>query len=133
MIYFKVFLERYNWEIECFITEDNTYTSDIICKLNKLDCSDHILEKAQRILYNQFDSGFAYSNTKARRSLMIINMSTSMDEFVNTYNHEKNHIEMHICEELQIDPYSEEAADLSGYLAQAFYFAMLQSYDSRYI
>jgi hypothetical protein len=48
---------------------------------------------------------------------MVINMSTSMDEFVNTYNHEKNHIEMHICDELNIDPYSEEAADLSGYLA----------------
>ena len=45
---------------------------------------------------------------------MIINMSTSMDEFINTYNHEKNHIEMHICEAYNIDPFSEEAADLSG-------------------
>jgi hypothetical protein len=48
---------------------------------------------------------------------MVINKSTSMEEFVNTYNHEKNHIEMHICEELGIDPYGEVAADLSGCLA----------------
>lgn len=131
MIYFDVCLKRFDWYIECFITTDNSYTADIICKLNNLDCSDKILEKAQNILYNQYDSGFAYSNTNKRKSIMVINMSTSMDEFVNTYNHEKNHIEMHICEELNIDPYSEEAADLSGYLAQAFYFAMLQSYNNK--
>jgi hypothetical protein len=40
-----------------------------------------------------------------------------MEEFINTYNHEKNHVEMHICEKLDIDPYSEEAAYLSGDLA----------------
>ena len=62
------------------------------------------------------------------QSLMIINMSTSMDEFINTYNHEKNHIEMHICDALNIDPFSEEASDLSGYIAQSFYFAMVNNY-----
>lgn len=129
MIHFKVNLDKFDWCIECFITTDNTHISDIICKLNQIECSDYILEKAQHILYNQYDSGFAYSNSKNHESIMVINMSTSMDEFVNTYNHEKNHIEMHICDELNIDPYSEEASDLSGYLAQAFYFAMLQSYD----
>lgn len=131
MIHFKVHLDKFDWYVECFITTDNTYVADIICKLNQIGCSDHILEKAQNILYNQYDSGFAYSNSKNHKSIMVINMSTSMDEFVNTYNHEKNHIEMHICDELNIDPYSEEAADLSGYLAQAFYFAMLQSYDTK--
>ena len=59
---------------------------------------------------------------------MIINMSTSMDEFINTYNHEKNHIEMHICDTHNIDPFSEEASDLSGYIAQSFYFAMVNNY-----
>lgn len=132
MIYFKVFLKRYNWQIECFITEDSNFLGDIICKLNALDCSDIILEKAQRILYEQYNSGFAYSNPKQRKSIMVINMPISMDEFVNTYNHEKNHIEMHICEEFNIDPYSEEASDLSGYLAQSFYFAMLDSYKKQY-
>lgn len=131
MIYFKVHLDKFDWCVECFITTDNTYVADIICKLNQIGCSDYILEKAQNILYNQYDSGFAYSNSKNHKSIMVINMSTSMDEFVNTYNHEKNHIEMHICDELNIDPYSEEASDLSGYLAQAFYFAMLQSYDTK--
>lgn len=130
MMYFKVFLKEYDWIIKCFITENNSHVADIICILNKLGCTDRALEKAQNILYNQYNSGFAYSNTKYRESIMVINMSTSMDEFVNTYNHEKNHIEMHICEEFGIDPYSEKASDLSGYLAQSFYYAMLHGYKA---
>lgn len=127
MIHFKVHLDKLDWCIECFVTTDDSQFDEIMCKLEKLGCSEKIMKKACQILSEQIDSGFAYSNSKLHKSLMIINMSTSMDEFVNTYNHEKNHIEMHICEELNIDPYSEEAADLSGYLAQAFYFAMLNS------
>lgn len=60
---------------------------------------------------------------------MVINMATSMEEFINTYNHEKNHIEMHICEEFNIDPFSEEASDLSGYVAQTLYLAMLHNFE----
>lgn len=127
MIHFKVHLDKLDWCIECFVTTDDSQFDEIMCKLEKLGCSEKIMKKACQILSEQIDSGFAYSNSKLHKSLMIINMSTSMDEFVNTYNHEKNHIEMYICEELNIDPYSEEAADLSGYLAQAFYFAMLNS------
>lgn len=127
MIHFKAHLDKIDWCIECFITTDDSQLNEIMCKLEKLECSEKIMNKAYQILSEQVDSGFAYSNSKMHKSLMVINMSTSMDEFVNTYNHEKNHIEMHICEELGINPYSEEAADLSGYLAQAFYFAMLNS------
>lgn len=35
-------------------------------------------------------------------------------KLTNTFVHEKNHLEMHICEALDINPYSEEAAILSG-------------------
>lgn len=126
MIHLKVYLDKIDWYIECFITTNNRSVYKILDKVKYLGGSKSILNKAYNILYNQLDSGFAYTNSKQHKSVMVINMSTSMDEFVNTYNHEKNHIEMHICEELGIDPYSEEAADLSGYLAQSFYFSMLQ-------
>ena len=56
---------------------------------------------------------------------MIINKSTSMEEFVNTYNHEKNHLEMHICDEFKINPHSEEAAELSGNLAKCLFSSLL--------
>lgn len=129
MIHFKVHLDKLDWCIECYITTDDSQFSEIMNRLKQLGCSSKLLDKAYNILDNQFNSGFAYSNTNIHKSIMIINKSTSMEELVNTYNHEKNHIEMHICKELGIDPYSEEAADLSGYLAQMLFYSMLNSLD----
>lgn len=128
MMHFEVYLDKIDWSIECYVTTDTLQINKIMCRLRQLKCSDQIMVRAYTILEDQENSGFAYSNPKMRKSLMIINMSTSMDEFINTYNHEKNHIEMHICDTLNIDPFSEEASDLSGYIAQSFYFAMVNSY-----
>ena len=128
MMHFEVYLDKIDWGIECYVTTDTLQINKIMCRLRQLECSDQIMVRAYTILEDQEKSGFAYSNPKMRKSLMIINMSTSMDEFINTYNHEKNHIEMHICDTLNIDPFSEEASDLSGYIAQSFYFAMVNNY-----
>ena len=117
MIHFSVYLEKFNWYITCYITSDIMEINKIMGHLRNIGCSDDVLIRAYNILENQVDSGFAYSSVKMKESIMVINMSTSMDEFINTYNHEKNHIEMHICEAFDIDPYSEEASELSGYLA----------------
>ena len=128
MMHFEVYLDKIDWDRECYVTTDTLQVNKIMCRLRQLECSDQIMVRAYTILEDQENSGFVYSNPKMRKSLMIINMSTSMDEFINTYNHEKNHIEMHICDTLNIDPFSEEASDLSGYIAQSFYFAMANNY-----
>lgn len=125
MIRFKIYINKIDWHIDCFITTDNSYLKHIIDKLIDLECQESVVKRAYVILRDQVDSGFAYSNLNMRRSIMVVNKSTSMEEFVNTYNHEKNHIEMHICESMGIDPYSEVAADLSGCLAQLLYNAIL--------
>ena len=117
MIHFKTHISKIDWCIECFITTDNSQLEEIIFKLENIGCSKATIRRARQILSEQYDSGFAYSNLNERTSIMVINKSTSMEEFVNTYNHEKNHIEMHICEALGFDPYGEVAADLSGCLA----------------
>lgn len=54
--------------------------------------------------------------------------SDSAEEFIDTYNHEKNHVEMHICKEFGIDPYSEKAAYLSGQLAKKLFKAQLRNW-----
>ena len=100
MIHFELYLDKIDWCIECFITTDNSQLEEIMFKLENIGCSKHTIKRARQILSEQYDSGFAYSNLNERQSIMVINKSTSMEEFVNTYNHEKNHIEMHICEAL---------------------------------
>lgn len=128
MIHFKTYLKKLDWCIECFITIDYSSTHLILEKLRKLGCSKNILNKAHNILFEQINSGFAYSNSDLRKSIMVINLSTSMDEFINTFNHEKNHIEMHICKADNIDPYSEEAAELSGQMAELLFTSMLHNF-----
>ena len=66
---------------------------------------------------SELDTGFIYSSFYKQFSLIVIHKASSVGEFVNTFVHEKNHLEMHICEALDINPYSEEAAILSGELA----------------
>ena len=55
----------------------------------------------------------------------MINKPITLEEFVNVYNHEKNHLEMHICEEFNINPHSEEAAELSGNLAKCLFSSLV--------
>ena len=64
------------------------------------------------------DTGFAYSSYNKQCSIVVIYKASSIEEFINTFKHEKNHLEMHICGALNINPYSEEAAHISGELAQ---------------
>ena len=66
---------------------------------------------------SELDTGFIYSSFYKHISLIVIHKASSIGEFVNTFVHEKNHLEMHICEALDINPYSEEAAVLSGEIA----------------
>ena len=58
--------------------------------------------------------GFTYSNLQKRASLMLIGVTDSSDEFQSTYDHEKGHLAMHICNALNIDPFSEEYQYLVG-------------------
>jgi hypothetical protein len=69
------------------------------------------------------NSGFI--KTFDKRSIVVINKPTTLEEFVNVYNHEKNHLEMHICEAYNIDPHSEEAAELSGNLAKCLFSSLV--------
>jgi hypothetical protein len=118
MIHYEVYFDKYRWSVEVFIILSKPGTAEIMSAVKRAGGSKKVLNSAYANLMEDFNSGFAYSSPKYRKSIMVVNRSSSMEEFINTYNHEKNHVEMHICEELGIDPYSEEAAYLSGNMAQ---------------
>ena len=87
------------------------------------DCPESEIQQAFLNLTTRINSGFI--RTFDRRSIIVINKPTTIEEFINVYNHEKNHLEMHICEEFGIDPHSEEAAELSGRLAKCLYSSLV--------
>ena len=121
MIHYNVYFRPYDWEVEVYIILKDCYINTIINSLT--DCSQSEIQRAFLNLTTKVDSGFIKSFN--RKSVIVINKPTTLEEFVNIYNHEKNHLEMHICEEFNIDPHSEEAALLSGNLSKCLFSSLV--------
>lgn len=114
---FKV--NRYDWCVTIYYTIDDKQKSEVIECLEKMGCDRKTLESIKSNLERAaLDTGFTYSNFEQQKSILVVHKASSIGEFLNTFEHEKNHLEMHICEALDINPYSEEAAHFSGDLAQ---------------
>lgn len=121
MIHYKIYFKPYDWEIELYVILKNCYIDDIIQSLK--GSSESEIQRAFLNITTLINSGFI--NTIGRKSIIVINKPETLEEFVNVYNHEKNHLEMHICEEFNIDPHSEEAAELSGNLAKCLFSSLI--------
>lgn len=122
MIHYKLYFKPYDWEVEVYVVLNNCYINKIMDSL--CDCSPSEIQKAFLNITTRVDSGFC--KTFNRRSVIVINRPTTLEEFINVFNHEKNHLEMHICDEFKINPYSEEAAELSGELAKCLFSSLLE-------
>ena len=108
-------IRRYDWNVVIYYTVSDEQVQEVSDMLRGLRPDSETLEKLERNLGNKApDTGFIYSSFKSKFSVIVIHKASSIGEFVNTLVHEKNHLEMHICEALDINPYSEEAAVLSG-------------------
>ena len=111
--HFKI--RKYDWNVVINYTVDEQQKTDIVTELKELQPDKQTFEKLERNLMNaELDTGFIYSSFYKKFSIIVIHKASSIGEFINTFVHEKNHLEMHICEALDINPYSEEAAILSG-------------------
>lgn len=112
-------MDKFGWDITIYYTVDDSQREEIISKLSEMNCDQETMESIKRNLEKaSLDTGFTYSNFIGRCSIVVIHKASSVGEFINTFEHEKNHLEMHICEALDINPYSEKAAHMSGDLAQ---------------
>ena len=112
-------LEKYSWSIIIYYTVTEEEKKEVLDMLEGLGCSDTVFESIKTKLTNaSLDTGFAYSSYEKHCSIIVIHKASSIGEFINTLGHEKNHLEIHICEAMDINPYSEEAAHMSGDLAQ---------------
>ena len=112
-----IFIDKYDWDLIIFY---NTKHKQIILDtIKKAGCSIKKLDNIEKFLNSdEINTGFIYTNKEDRISVIVIGRASSIGEYINTLEHEKNHLEMHICSSLNIDPMSEKAAVLSGYLAQ---------------
>lgn len=115
-------LDKFDWCITIYYSVDSSKREEILKSLDELNCDRTTLGTITRNLDEaKYDTGFTYSNFEKRCSIVVIHKASSIGEFINTFEHEKNHLEMHICEALDINPYGETAAHMSGELAQLIF------------
>lgn len=121
MIHYNIYFQHYDWEVEVYIILQDCCIEEIMQSLSY--CPESEIQQAFLNITTKVNSGFI--KTFKRRSIIVINKPITLEEFVNIYNHEKNHLEMHICEEFNINPYSEEAAKLSGNLSKCLFSSLV--------
>lgn len=88
--------------------------------LRQLDCPTQDINKAFKVLTKK-NTGFTFSNSEYKMSIVCIGSATKVEEFVNTVIHEAKHVQSHICSYYDIPENGETAAYLIGYLVLRMY------------
>lgn len=88
--------------------------------LKQLGCSNRDVRQSLKVLTKQ-NTGFTFSNSEYKMSIVCIGPSSDVSQFVNTAIHEAKHVQSHVCSYYDIPEDSEDAAYLIGYLVQRMY------------
>lgn len=104
---------------------------EIADSLVQLDCSKQDMRKAFRTLRKK-NTGFTFSNTDYKMSIVCIGTAQNIGQFVNTAIHEAKHVQSHICQYYNIKEDTETAAYLIGHLVHQMY-KMLEKILRSYI
>ena len=88
--------------------------------LKQLGCSRADIRRSLRVLTKE-NTGFTFSNSEYKMSIICVGPSSDVSQFVNTAIHEAKHVQSHICSYYKIPENSEKAAYLIGYLVQRMY------------
>lgn len=122
MIRQKIRLEQYGWTAYVYYAVDCYYIEEIIGRLVIMGCNEDMIEDAYRSIKEcNLDTGLTYSNGNMRTSIVVISLTSSPEEFQNTFDHEKGHLCKHIVQTLGIDPFGEEAEYLAGEVGQQMF------------
>ena len=104
---------------------------EIADSLEQLDCPTSSMRKAFKALRRK-NTGFTFSNTEYKMSIVCIGEADNVGQFVNTTIHEAKHVQSHICEYYGIEEDTETAAYLIGHLVHQMY-KMLEKILRSYI
>ena len=117
MIYGETYLTKYDWIIQLYILTNEDTKKHIFNILDKINIDNKYKQAILNKFINFVDYGSVIHNISDRISIIFIGQQSKIISYIDTIAHEKNHVEMCICSQLDINPESEEASYLSGYIA----------------
>ena len=113
-----IYLDDYDWLIKVYYAIDTYYTDEILGELDSIDCEPEAFYKIAELLDNFTENiGFTYTDVQKHVTFIIIGLTSSAEEFMNTFIHEVGHATTHIAEYYDLDFHSEEIQYLQGDIA----------------
>ena len=120
-----------DWNVLIYYNVDKYDFVEVEDSLLQLDCPKEDIRKALNVLRRK-NTGFTFSNTDYKMSVVCVGEATDIGQFVNTAIHEAKHVQSHICWYYGIEEDSETAAYLIGHLVHRMY-KMLEKILRSYI
>ena len=108
------------WNVLVYYGVDESDFIEVEDALKQLGCSRYDIRRSLKVLKRE-NSGFTFSNSEYKMSIVCIGPSSDVSQFVNTAIHEAKHVQSHICSYYGISESGEDAAYLIGYLVQRMY------------
>lgn len=124
-------LGDHDWNVLVYYNVDKYDFVEIKDSLEQIDCPKDFMRKAFKVLKRK-NTGFTFSNSDYKMSIVCIGESTTIGQFVNTAIHEAKHVQSHICSYYNVDEDSEAAAYLIGHLVHKMY-KMLEKIVKQYV
>lgn len=122
MIIQDFYIPNYGWRVRVYYAVTTYRTDDILKDFAEAGCRGIQLKRAYNSLKrNALDTGITYSNFTSRKTVMVISLTSSPAEFLNSWMHEMQHLCRHVAAAFGIDPYGEEAAYLAGDVGQRMF------------
>lgn len=122
MIRQKLTLDDYDWTVYVYYAVDTYYTDEIMERLYDIGCpQEHLQTAYDNLSAGDINTGLTYSNYAQRKTVLVIGLTSSPAQFLNSWQHECAHLRQHIAKCFGIDVWGEEIAYLAGDIAQKMY------------
>lgn len=122
MIVQDIYIKEYDWLLHAFFAVDEYYTNDIMERLWDMGCdSEHASRAYDNLTSGELNSGLCYSNYDRRETVLVIALTSSAAEFLNSLLHELVHFQSHVQYALSLDKKGEEVAYLVGDVVSLMY------------
>ena len=113
MVTSDVYIRKYDWNVRIYFAVTCYYTDEILDALYGIDCPPDVMNRAyNNMMQCALDTGLTYSNS--HRSIMVVALSSSPAQFLNSFEHELRHLTDHIAIAEGLESGSEDVAYLTG-------------------
>lgn len=122
MIQHSFYIDKYDWFVHSFFAVTHYDTEKIMDRLCQIGCDERSLRRAYKNLSSgKLNTGLTYSNNRSRASVVVIALTSSAHEFVNSFVHETDHLCRHIGKYMGMSPNEEEVSYLCGDVAELMF------------